>query len=490
MLLLKKLKDVIFSVVPIVIIVLIINFTIVPLGTDNLIRFLIGAFLVIFGLALFLVGVDIGITPMGQLVGSKFAKSNKIVLVIFLSLTLGFIISLAEPSLRILSHQVETVTQGNISSQLLVVIVSIGIGVFVALGLLHILYDYSLIKILFFSYFVILILTFIIPLGYTAIAFDASGATTGSMTVPFILALAVGAASMKKNGNKSEEDSFGLLGIASVGAILTVVILALFNINNEPSGSLPSEETQTGILEPFLNVIPGQLQDTAIAILPILVFFLIFQFLFIKLKKKPLIKILKGLVYNFIGLVIFLTGVNAGFMDTGRIIGLNIKSDAVALIVAFVLGFVTVAAEPAVHVLTNQIEEITNGYVNRRIVLGAFSIAVAIATTLSIVRIIVPKMELWHILLPGYVISLALMFFTPKLFVGIAFDSGGVASGPMNATFIFAFSQGVAFRNSSSIPLTNAFGVISLVALTPLITIQILGLIYKIKTKRRMNNES
>jgi len=489
LLLLKKLKEVIISVIPIVFIVILINFTIVPLGTDNFIRFIIGSLLVILGMALFLVGIDLSITPMAESIGSKFAKSNKIVLVIVFSIILGIVIALAEPSLKIFSGQVEMVTGGRITALMLHVLVAVGVGIFLTLGIIHILYDYPLYKLLFISYTVVLILAVFIP-DFLAMVFDASASMTGSITIPFILALAVGVSRMKKDGKKSEEDSFGLLGITSAGAMLTVIILSIINRKMELIGVLPQEELQEGILKPYLNVIPSQTFDTLLAILAVLVFFLIFQFLFIKMKKKPLVKILKGIVYVFVGLVIFLVGVNGGFMDTGRIIGLNLHNDVVAIIVAFIIGFVTVSAEPTVHVLTSQVEDITNGYVNRKFVLGALAIAVGLATALSVVRIVIPGLELWHIVLPGYIIALVLMFFTPKLFVGMAFDSGGVASGPMNVTFIFALSQGVAFRNSSTIPLSNSFGVIALVALTPLITIQILGIIFKIKTKRRLENES
>jgi hypothetical protein len=428
------------------------------------------------------------------LVGSKLVKSNKVWLVAALGISLGFLICVAEPDLTILANQIADVTVGNITSISIVLVVSAGVGVLVMVGLLRILYDIPLYKMLFVIYLIIMVMGFFVSPEFFAIAFDSSGATTGAITVPFVLAIAVGISALKKNGKKSEKDSFGLVGLASAGAILGVLVLNLINRQGNLSGNLDlTHLKETKILAPFINSFPHTAMDAIISLVPIIGIFIIFEFTWFKLGGKQLVKILKGLFYVFLGLVLFLIGVNEGFMDVGSQIGKTIvemDNKIWIILVSLFLGFVVVLAEPAVYVLTHQIEDVTNGYVKRKVVLVALSIAMGLALVLNVIRILVPGMELWHILLPGYIIALALMFFTPKLFVGMAFDSGGVASGPMSATFILAFSQGIAFSDTVDSVLADAFGMIALIAFTPIVTVQILGILFKIKSRKEgLNNE-
>src|SRR5699024_9691611 len=297
-------------------------------------------------------------------------------------------------------------------------------------------------------YVIIFVLAIFTSPEFLAISFDASGATTGALTVPFILALALGVSSLKKDSKASEKDSFGLVAIASTGAIITVMIMNIVTQTNQLSGSLEAVTTNTqSILSPFLDELLTVTFEIIMALLPILIVFLVFKKISYKMSRKTISKALFGILFTFIWLVLFLVGVNAGFMDVGSVVGYHIASldhNAYIILIAFALGVVTILAEPAVHVLTNQIEDVTSGYVKRSIVLVTLSIGVGLAVLLSIVRILVPGLHLWHYLLPGYLIALALTFIVPKLFVGIAFDSGGVASGPMTATFILAFVQGAA----------------------------------------------
>lgn len=486
--LLEKFKDVLFAVLPITLIVVILHFTFVHLEINILLQFLIGALLVVIGLTVFLFGVDIGITPYGQMVGSKITKTNNIWILAILGLAIGFIITLAEPSVQILGLQIETVTDGNLLSREIVLAVSIGIGIMVMIGLIRTVFDVPLYILLLILYTIVLGLAIFTEQEFIAIAFDASGATTGALSVPFIFALAVGAASAKKDGKKSEKDSFGLVSLASAGAIIAVLILGLFSKNSNLTGHLDiiigSSDT---IMKPFIEVLPTVLLENVIAIAPIALSFLVFQFVWFKMHKRPFRRIVKGLVYVYIGIVIFMTGVQAGFMDVGSILGQVLGNQSFIwwpVIIGFILGVATILAEPAVYVLTNQIEDVTSGYVTRSIVLIALAIGVGLAIALNMVIILVPAFKLWHVLLPGYILAIGLMFITPKLFVGMAFDSGGVASGPMCATFILAFSQGVAFRDASSGSLVDAFGMIALVAFVPIITIEILGIVFKLKSKK------
>lgn len=486
--LISKIKEVLFAVLPITILVLILNFTFTPLGTPIIIRFLMGTTLIILGLTIFLFGVDIGITPIGNLMGSTLAKTNKLWIIISSGFILGFIISIAEPDLHILAGQVDLFTSGLISKLNILVLVSIGIGVLLFTGFIRILYNIPLYKMLTVIYFIIFILSLFVSPEYLAIAFDASGATTGALTVPFVLALSIGVSTLKKDSKASEKDSFGLVGIISAGAIISVLLMGAFSGVTEISGEMNNTTTASlSLLLPFIKEIPRVSRDIILALSPLLLVFLVFQKISFNLEKRSYRRILKGLIYTFIGLVLFLTGVNAGFMEVGSIVGFRLASledKSIIVIIGFILGLVTILAEPAVYVLTHQIEDVTSGYVKRKMVLFALSIGIGLAIALSLVRIIIPGIQLWHFLLPGYIIAIIMTYFTPKLFVGIAFDSGGVASGPMTATFILAFAQGAARAVEGANVLIDGFGIIAMVAFTPLIALQVLGLVFKLKMKK------
>ncbi len=488
--LIPKFKEVLYSVLPITVIVLILHFTLTPMETPFILRFLIGAALIVVGLTIFLVGVDGGVTPIGNIMGSSIVKSNKIWIVAICGLLLGFFISIAEPDLHILASQVDDATLGLVPKYNVVVIVSLGIAAMLALGLVRIVYNYPLYKLLSILYGIILVLGFFTSPEFLAISFDASGATTGALTVPFILALAIGVSRLKKDSKSSEKDSFGLVAVASTGAIISVAITSILSKSDKIAGGAQSHEAlSSAILWPFIENLPSIALDVLVALAPILVIFLVFQKISFKLPKPAIRKILFGMLFTFIGLVLFLLGVHTGFMEVGTAVGYKLasmESKAFIIIVGFVLGMVTILAEPAVYVLTHQIEEVTSGYVKRSVVMGTLAVGVAFAVALSVIRVLVPEIQLWHYLLPGYAISVAMTYFVPKLFVGIAFDSGGVASGPMTATFILAYTQGAADAVEGASVLVDGFGVIAMVALTPLIALQILGLIFKIKSKKEV----
>ena len=487
--LVEKIREVFVSVFPITVIVLILHFTIAPVELYQLFRFIIGAVLIFFGLSVFLLGVDLGVSQIGYLMGSVLVKSNKVLIIGIVGLILGFFISIAEPDLHVLANQIDLVTSGTISKISILVIVSIGIAILMTIGLFRIIFNLSLQKILIGMYSLVLVFSFFSSPEYLAIGFDASGATTGAMTVPFILALAVGVSSLKKNGITSEEDSFGLVGITSIGPILSIILVSLLIRQNTFSDVVVDQiPYSSSVLYPFIQKLPIIMSEIMLAMLPLLVVFILYKFINKDLPKRAFIRILKGLIYAYIGLVIFLLGVNAGFMEVGYMIGYKVASlngQWIIVVVGFILGLVTVLAEPAVHVLTEQIEDITTGYVQKRIINIALSAGVGIAVALSMLRIVIPGIQLWHYLLPGFSIALLMSFFVPNLFIGIAFDSGGVASGPMTATFILAFSQGAASATQSANVLIDGFGMIAMVALTPLIALQIIGILYKRKSGKR-----
>lgn len=483
-------RDNIKTVIPIVAVVLVLNFTLVPLGFTAMARFVVGSVLIVIGLSLFLFGVEIGITPMGSLTGSSLVKTNNLPVVLLAGLLLGFFISIAEPGLMVLAYQVDFVTLSAISSWTLLVVVSTGLAIMVSLGFLRVVVHMSLKLFLLISYLIIFVLALFTQPEFLAIAFDSSGATTGILAVPFLLALAVGISRLRKDSVASEADSFGLVAIASAGAIMSVLVLNIIIGTQEYAvASLePIELGNAAILKPFWDFIPTALREGFVSLLPLTVSLFVLQKLLFHLERKQFARMVKGFVYAFIGLIVFLTGVYGGFMEIASEIGLRLaglENKVWLIVTAFALGFFTILAEPAVYVLTHTIDDVTSGYVKRKAVGAALSIGVGSAVAMAVIRILTPAIQLWHILLPSYIIAVSMMYYAPNLFVGIAFDAGGVATGPMTATFILAFVQGAASAFEGANLLRDGFGMIALVATAPIITLQILGFIFQARSRKQ-----
>ncbi|PTQ84157.1 uncharacterized protein DUF1538 [Trichococcus patagoniensis] len=485
---LSKIREVLHAVLPIVAIVLLLHATLTPLTGLQLQRFLLGAFLITVGLSIFLHGIDFSISMIGKAMGRTFSKTDNLFLLGGAGLALGFIISIAEPDLHILAGQVERVAAGAVAKWEIILVVSLGIAAMLALGLIRIVKKITLHKMLAFLYAGVFGLALFASDDFLAIAFDASGATTGAMTVPFIMSLALGVTLLRKNTLASNEEGFGLIGVVSVGPIIAVLVMDLFRNDQATANQVPTTvPAGQNLLGPFLDKVPIIAEEVLLALLPIFLIFTILQRYSFRLSRRNVSWIVYGLLLTYIGLFLFLLGAQGGFMDVGRTIGFHVASlenKQYLLLIGFVLGFVTVLAEPAVHVLTHQIEEITGGAVKRKAVRTVLSLGIGTAVALSMLRIIFPVIQLWHILLPGYLIALTLAFFVPKMFVGIAFDSGGVASGPMTATFILSFVQGAASAMAGDNLLSESFGMIALVAMTPIIAVQLLGLVYKLRAER------
>lgn len=383
-------------------------------------------------------------------------------------------ITISEPDLQVLAHQVTS-----IPNSVLIATVAIGVGFFLALAILRILFGWSLSKMLIGLYAIVLILSVFIPKSFLSVAFDSGGVTTGPMTVPFIMALGLGISSVRSD-NKAEDDSFGLVALCSIGPILMVMILSLFfsgDLNVSIEKALYPMDTYE-LKSIFLHAFPTYMKEIGVALLPIVVFFEIYNFIFLKVSKETHIKIGMGLLYTYIGLFLFMCGANVGFVSMGNYIGSMLPS---YLIIPFgmIIGFLIVRVEPAVAILTKQVEQITEGAISERVMLFSLSVGVSLAIGLSLTRIIF-DFSIMYIMVPGLLIALVLTFFVPNIFTAIAFDSGGVASGPMTATFLLPLAQGACILQGKDIALYG-FGVVALVALAPLITIQLLGLIYKFK---------
>lgn len=485
----EKFKEVLYAFLPVTFIVIILKFTLVPIDNNLMWKFILGSFIVVIGLTFFLIGVDLGITPLGVLLGPIITKRNKLWIVVISAFILGFIISFAEPSLLILGNQIGEITMGAISSLTILIVVSLGIGIFMILGFLRLIYNLPLNIIIIISYGIVLILSIFTSPEFLAIAFDASGATTGVLAVPFILSISLGITSMKKDSKASEKDSFGLVSIVSIGAIISIMILNLVTHTQEYAEVL--NETVIGSNSfgmEFLYNIPSAIKESVYGLLPLIIIFIIVFICSNTISKGEIRRITFGFLYALIGLSLFFLGVNNGFMEVGTVIGsylTTLDSYLYLIVVGFLLGVVTILAEPAVYVMTHQIEEVTSGYVKRRAVLIALSLGVGAAVALSVLRIVVTEIQLWHYLLPGYLIAISLTFIVPKMFIGIAFDAGGVATGPMTATFILAFINGAANKHTTASILIDGFGMIAMVALMPIITLQLLGVSYKIKTSKK-----
>ncbi|AMB98825.1 hypothetical protein AWM75_01925 [Aerococcus urinaehominis] len=482
-LLIDKFKEVISSVVPIVIIVALLAIFFVDIPADMIWRFVIGAIFLVIGLTIFLFGIDIGMEPIGKLMGRSVAENGSKAFAVILSFILGFAVTVAEPDLLILGQQINDATGGALSTGLIVGVVSIGVGIMIAFGVYRVIISLPIKYFFLIAYGIIFLLCLFSENVFIAMGFDASGATTGALTTPFILALGA-SVSHSKGGDSAEDDSFGLVGAMSTGPIIGVLAMTLL-LGTQFQGSTEDYIYTTGILAPFVNSIGHTFLESLVALIPIVVVYIIMNWRFFKLKRRQIRDINIGIVYTLLGLTLFLVGVNAGFMDMGRFLGTELTNSHANWLpfIGFIMGFFVVLAEPAVHVLGDQVEDVTGGYIPNKLLMTTLSIGVGLAVAMSMLRLEIPALELWHFLLPGFGLAIILSFAVPDLFTGIAFDAGGVASGPMTATFILAFSQGVA-SSLSHTSLVDGFGIIAMVAMVPVVAIQILGLVFKIRAKK------
>ncbi len=475
----EKLNETIKAVFPIIAIVLLLCFTIAPISPSILMAFLIGAVLLTVGMLLFSIGAELSMTPIGGRVGTTMTKSRKLSVMILVSFTLGFIITISEPDLQVLAGQVPS-----IPNIVLILAVAVGVGCFLVIALLRMLFGIGLSYMLLAFYGLVFLLAYFVPRDFLSVAFDSGGVTTGPMTVPFIMALGVGISAIRSDEHASD-DSFGLVSLCSVGPVIAVLILGMIyhpgSADYVPA-SIPDIDNSVELWRLFTVGFPLYIKEMALSLLPIILFFGLFQVISRDIEKKGLIKIIIGLVYTYVGLVLFLTGVNVGFMPAGNYLGQVIAGLPYAWIIipiGMVIGYFIVLAEPAVFVLTRQVEDITSGAISAKSMELSLSIGVAVSIGIAMLRVLTGISIMWFII-PGYAAALVLTFLVPRIFTAIAFDSGGVASGPMTATFLLPLAMGACSVLGGNI-VTDAFGVVSMVAMTPLITIQGLGLLYRLK---------
>lgn len=488
----QNLKESLNSVFPIAAIVLVLSMTITPISAGETILFLMGAVFLVFGMSLFTMGAEMSMQPLGSQIGASVAKSGKVWLIAFVAFIIGIAITVSEPDLQILASQIS-----DIPGILLILTVSVGVGLFLVIAVLRMILGINLNIILLIFYIAALVMSFFLPESFRPLAFDSGGVTTGPMTVPFIMSLGAGVSSVKKNKDGGD-DSFGITALCSIGPIIAVLVLGIvanikgltYDTQSFIDGIAQFDETREGLLI-FAKGLLKYAEEVALALLPIVVFTVVYQLVSRAFSKRQLIRLAIGVVYTFVGLAIFLTGANVGFLPTGFTVGsalADIGGGILLVPIAMLLGFFIVRVEPAVYVLNHLVEEMSAGAISAKTTGRGLSIGVAAALGLSAIRILT-GLPIMYVLIPGYIIALVLCFFVPRIFVGIAFDSGGVASGTMMSAFVLPLCIGACYTlnpgAADAVIMTDAFGCVSFVAMAPIITIQISGLIYSIKSKNR-----
>ncbi len=478
----EKIKESCRSVLPITAIVLVLTLFFVPLSSGLLLSFLLGSVLIIVGMALFNIGSDVSMSQIGAHIGAKMTHSRKLHVILGLSFILGIAITVAEPDLSVLAANAS-----NIDHVALIITVSVGVGFFLMLSMIRIFFKIPLRYLLIVFYMLVFILAAFTKPDMLAVAFDAGGVTTGPMTVPFIIALGVGVAAIRSDKD-AKADSFGLVALCSIGPILAVLVLSFFykESSSETSSIIINEfDTSVSLGFGYLKAFPEYMGEVAMALLPIFAFFMLFQIVSLKLKKKAMARIIVGILYTYTGLVLFLTGVNVGFSSLGFCLGESIGASRLSWLsvpFAALMGWFIINAEPAVHVLNKQINEISAGAISERTMGLTLSIAIASAMGLALVRVLT-GISILYFVIPGYAIALVLAMVVSPTFTAMAFDAGGVASGPLTATFALPFAMGVCTATGGNV-MTDAFGLVALVAMMPLITVQVMGAIAMIKVKK------
>lgn len=479
----EKIRESLSAVIPITGIVLMLSIFVIPMELGSVVMFLTGALMLIVGMGFFQLGAEMAMTPLGEGVGVQISKMKKLLTVLLTGFLMGVIITVSEPDLQVLAGQVPSVP-----NTVLIMTVAVGVGLFLALAIVRIRYKISLSMLLIVCYLALILVSMFVPKEFLAVAFDSGGVTTGPMTVPFIMAMGVGLASVRSDKNAAN-DSFGLVALSSVGPILAVLILGCFFKPTEAAYTLTDVATVVttqDVARVFAQGLPLYAREVLLSLVPILWVFLIFQWLTHRYHGLQIKRIIVGFGYTYIGLVLFLCGANVGFAPVGAYLGKELAGLSLRWIlvpVGVLIGYYIVKAEPAIQVLNHQVEAVTNGAISVKMMNRCMQIGVAASVGLAMLRVLTGISIQWFVI-PGYIIALVLSRMVPDIFIGIAFDSGGVASGPMTSTFLLPLSIGVCEALGGNL-MTDAFGVVALVALTPLIAIQLMGLVYKLKTAKR-----
>lgn len=479
----NKLSESLSSVLPIALIVLALSITIVPVSTGDMFLFLVGVVCLVFGMSLFTAGAEMSMQPLGSKIGSTIGSNKSVWIIAFISFIIGILVTISEPDLQLLAEQI-----AGLENMILILTVSVGVGIFLAIAVMRIVFNWSLTAIMIGFYAVAFLLAFFVDESFLCIAFDSGGVTTGPMTVPFIMSIGAGVSMAKVSGD-DRNDSFGITGLCSIGPIISVLVLGIvMKVEGTyiPTVNDSVADTKEGVSR-FIHGFGEHLLDVLLALAPIIVFAILFQLLTRAFNKNQLIKMAVGIMYVLIGLAVFLTGANVGFIPTGTAIGTRLATIGggwILVPISMLLGYFIVKAEPSVYVLNKLVETMSAGAISGKTTGLGLSIGVSAALGLAAIRIITGINILWF-LIPGYIIALTLSFFVPKMFVGISFDSGGVASGTMMSAFVLPLCMGACNTMGGNV-MTDAFGCVAFVAMAPIIAIQICGFAYKMKAEDRV----
>ena len=478
----EKLFEALSSIIPVMIIMLIIGF-ILNFNFITILSIMISTLLLIAGVTMFTLGADLSMIEIGKTISSSLLKTRKVWIITLISFIVGVIITIAEPDLKVLAEQMTA-----INPMVLIMSVGVGVGLFLSIAAIRIMYQISLKKIIAMCYSILLLMIFISSKEMIPLSFDSGGVTTGPMSVPFILAMGIGFTARQKSKN----DSFGLVALCSIGPILTVLILGLFISSNMTYtyNIEPAATEITTLLSSYIHEIIPIFKEVLISLLPILGLFIVFSLITKTVTKRQVIKVSVGIPITLIGLTLFFIGVNVGYLPVAYLIGINLyqKTKLLLIPLGMLIGFVIVKAEPAVSVLTEQIEKITEGSIKKSVMTNTIAIGVAVAVGISIFRVTTGN-SIIPFLVIGYIIALLLMKFSPDIFTMVAFDSGGAVTGPMTTTFLLPLIIGICYACNGNV-LTDGFGLVALVAMSPLLTIQSLGIIYNLKSKQQNSIDS
>ncbi|MGX7198715.1 DUF1538 domain-containing protein [Enterococcus nangangensis] len=489
-------KETIFSSLPLAAIVLLVCVFIAPLADPaDYLKLLIGYLAVTVGQTLFLVGLESSILPIGKIVGQSLIKLKNLWLIVLCGIVFGFVVTVAEPALEVLARQTHLVLDA-VDIHAFVWLASAGTGLSVGFALLRLMKNWSIKKIFALAYAFVFAMILIVPEEFVGLAFDASGATTGDVSVPFILALGIGV-SQTLSKRKSNDETFGIIGITSIGPIIAIFLYGLYLFISR-QGNLPLNDIyDPAISGGFMSILQDNVVAVALALLPVLLAFIPFQIFIVKLPRQKFIHLMLGAILVYFGLLVFLSGIDYGFAFAGKYIGEVFLDPArpswfryILLIISFFLGMAITLSEPAVTVLGDQLEELTNGHIKKMTIRLTLALGIGCAVVLSVVKILT-GINILFFLAPLYLVAVLLMKPSSQLFTSLAFDSGGVTGGALTSAFLTPLTLGIAQAvalqdpaNAQSV-LTNGFGIIAFISVTPLIAVQVLGILYESRAAKQ-----
>lgn len=480
----EKLKEVLTSILPIVVVFSILAIFLLKLPGEEIAMFIFCIILVVLGFTIFLTGVEVGINPMGAIIGKEIPKRRSRMFMILVVFTISFLVTIAEPDVSVFATQVHEMFS-SINPGTLTLCIAVGVAFFLIVAAFRIIYKLSLRAIITAGYVVVAIMTIVLYATgnneFIAIAFDSGGVTTGPVTVPVLLALGIGICSVGAKRNRME--GFGMIGLASIGPIIALLIMGLVSNTTYAAGSESAPEELTIGLELLWKEFVESARGVLIALLPLIAFFIVFKRVFLQHSWASIYYMVEAVAVAGIGVIIFLTGVYTGFMPVAIKLGVELATyePFLVIILGFVLGFLVAFAEPAVSILGDQVQRASRGMLPRKLIIMVISVGVAFLVALGMMKTVYDLNLIW-IIIPGYVITIVLMWLGEKDMVGIAFDAGGVSTGPMSVAILSSIYVGLSSAlYDGATAVINGFGLIALIALAPCLFLSALSVFMKYK---------